>query len=242
MCSLSYTAASPLDSCPSDPILLVAMTTTFRIGVTRDFLKADGTLGFGDIGLDLLDEAPRVEWEFLAENTTELRPDQIRGYDGLLVLASIVSAETLQGADKLAIVARFGVGYDSVDVAACNERGVLLTITPDGVRRPVAVMALTYLLALSHKMLAKDRLVREGRWHERLDYIGMGVIGRTLGLVGLGNIGREICTLAKPFGIRCIAADPFVDAAQAQRRWCRTGRTRPVAAKRRLRLHLLCPH
>ena len=107
------------------------MTTTFCIGVTRDFLKADGTLGFGDIGLDLLDEAP------IAENTTELRPDQIRGYDGLLVLAPIVSAETLQGADKLALIARFGVGYDSVDVAACNELGVLLTITPDGVRRPV---------------------------------------------------------------------------------------------------------
>ncbi len=191
------------------------MTTTFRIGVTRDFLKADDTLGFGDIGLDLLDESPKVEWEFLAENTTELRPDQIRGYDGLLVLASTVSAETLQGADKLAIIARFGVGYDSVDVAACNEQGVLLTITPDGVRRPVAVMALTYLLALSHKMLAKDRLVREGRWHERLDYIGMGVTDRTLGLIGLGNIGREICTLATPFGIRCIAADPFVDTEQA---------------------------
>ena len=46
------------------------MTATFRIGVTRDFLKADGTLGFGDIGLDLLDEAPTVKWEFLAENTT----------------------------------------------------------------------------------------------------------------------------------------------------------------------------
>ena len=77
-------------------------------------------------------------------------------------------------------------------------------------------MALTYLLALSHKMLAKDRLVREGRWHERLDYIGMGVTDRTLGLVGLGNIGREICTLATPFGIRCIAADPFVDTEQAR--------------------------
>ena len=192
------------------------MATTFRIGITRDFLKADGTLGFGDIGLDLLDESPKVEWEFLAENTTELRPDQIRGYDALLVLTSAISAETLQGADELALVARFGVGYDSVDVAACNEQGVLLTITPDGVRRPVAVVALTYLLALSHKMLAKDRLVREGRWNERLDYMGMGVTGRTLGLVGLGNIGREICTLAKPFGLRCIAADPFVSAAEAR--------------------------
>ena len=193
------------------------MSTNFRAGVTRDFLKADGTLSFGDIGLDLLSEAPGVEWEFLAENTTPLRPEQIRGYDGLIVLAPEINAETLRGAEQLAIIARFGVGYDSVDVDACNEQGVLLTITPDGVRRPVAVMALTYLLALSHKMLAKDRLVRAGRWNERLDYMGMGVTGRTLGLIGLGNIGREICTLAQPFGIHCIAADPFLDSAEAQR-------------------------
>ena len=192
------------------------MSSTFRISVTRDFLKADGTLGFGDIGLDLLDEAVNVEWEFLAENTTALRPDQIRGYDGLLVLAPLVSAETLAGADALAVIARFGVGYDNIDVPACNEKGIVLTITPDGVRRPVAVMALTYLLALSHRMLAKDRLVREGRWSERLDYMGMGVTGRMLGLVGLGNIGREICTLAKPFEIECIAADPFLDIDQAR--------------------------
>lgn len=192
------------------------MATTFRIGVTRDFLKADGTLGFGDIGLDLFDEAPGVEWEFLAENTPELRPDQISGYNGLLVLGPTISAATLQGADQLAVIARFGVGYDSVDVAACNEHAIVLTITPDGVRRPVAVMALTYVLALSHRVLAKDRLVREGRWHERLDYMGMGVTGRTLGLIGLGNIGREICTLAKPFEINCIAADPFLNAEDAR--------------------------
>ena len=73
-------------------------------------------------------------------------------------------------------------------MAACNERGVLLTITPDCVRRTVAVMALTYLLAL---MLAKDRLVREGRWHERLDYMGMGVT-RTLGLVGRQYRPRDL--------------------------------------------------
>ena len=85
----------PLIAARQGPILFVAMTTTFRIGVTRDFLKADDTLGFGDIGSPTcIDESPKVEWEFLAENTTELRPDQIRGYDGLLVLASTVSAET----------------------------------------------------------------------------------------------------------------------------------------------------
>src|SRR6476661_684973 len=84
----------------------------FRVGVTRDFLKADGTLGFGDINLGYLDENPQVEWEFLAENTPELRADQVRDYDAILVLGARVSAATLAGSERLAVVARFGVGYD----------------------------------------------------------------------------------------------------------------------------------
>ena len=170
--------------------VLGAMSERFRVGVTRDFLKPDGTIGFGDIGLGLLDAAPGVDWEFLAEDTRELRGDQVAAYDALLVLTPRVSAATLAGADRLAIVARFGVGYDNVDVPACTAAGVLLSITPDGVRRPVAASVMAFLLALSHKLLIKDRLTRAGRWAERLDHMGMGLTGRTLGVVGLGNIGR----------------------------------------------------
>src|SRR5690349_2211992 len=111
---------------------------TFRVGVTRDFLKPDGTLGFGDINLGLLDENPQVAWEFLAEDTAELRADQVRDYDALIVLSARVTAATLADAGRLAVVARFGVGYDSVDVEACTRASAILTITPDGVRRPVA--------------------------------------------------------------------------------------------------------
>ena len=71
------------------------MATPFRVGVTRDFLKPDGTLGFGDINLGLLDADPKITWEFLAENTTELRADQVRDYDALLVLSARVTAATL---------------------------------------------------------------------------------------------------------------------------------------------------
>jgi D-3-phosphoglycerate dehydrogenase len=191
------------------------MSQTFRVGVTRDFLKPDGTLGFGDIGLSLLEKAPGVACEFLAENTPELRADQVKDYDALLVLAPRVTAATLQDADRLTVVARFGVGYDNVDVEACTERGVLLTITPDGVRRPVAVAALTFVLALSHRLLIKDRLTRAGRWAEKLDHMGMGVTGRTLGVIGLGNIGREVFTLARPFGMRHLAYDPYATPAEA---------------------------
>ena len=192
------------------------MPQPFRVGLTRDFLNQDGNLSYGDIGLGLLDQAPDVEWEFLPENTTELRPDQIEGYDALLVQSPRVSATTLEGSERLAVVARFGVGYDNVDVPACTRAGVLLTITPDGVRRPVATSVITFLLALSHRLLQKDRLTREGRWLERLDYMGQGISGRTLGVLGFGNIGKEVFRMAAPFGMRHLTFDPNVSPEEAR--------------------------
>jgi D-3-phosphoglycerate dehydrogenase len=188
--------------------------TLFRAGVTRDFLKPDGTMGFPDIGLDLFAQAG-VSWEFLPVSTAELRPEDVRDYDGLLVLAPKVTAATLAGADRLKIVARFGVGTDNVDVEACTRAGIVLTITPEGVRRPVAIAAITFLLALSHKLLIKDRLTRAGRWAEKLDHTGQGVTGRTLGILGLGNIGLEVATLARPLGMSVVGHDPWADPAAA---------------------------
>jgi D-3-phosphoglycerate dehydrogenase len=184
----------------------------FRVGVTRDFLKPDGTCGFGDIGLGLLDAAG-IPWEFLSASGPEVPTEAARDFDGLLVLAPKVTARTLEGVGRLRVVARFGVGFDNVDVMACTRAGVLLTITPEGVRRPVAVAALTFLLALTHKLLVKDRLTRAGRWAEKLDHHGRGVTGRTLGILGLGNIGRELATLARPLGMTVQAHDPWADPA-----------------------------
>jgi D-3-phosphoglycerate dehydrogenase len=193
------------------------MHKPFRLGLTRDFLKPDGSLGFGDIGLDVLAENSQIEREFLPDYGQELPAEVANQFDALLVLAPRVTATTLENCDRLAIVARFGVGYDNVDVPACTRNNVLLTITPAGVRRPVAVSALTLLLALSHKLLAKDRMTREGRWHEKLDQMGVGLTGRTFGLIGLGNIGREILRVVAPLDMRPVAFDPFVspDAARA---------------------------
>lgn len=120
-----------------------------------------------------------------------------------------ITVATLSQCERLAIVARFGVGFDNVDIDACTNADVLLTITPDGVRRPVAVSALAMLMALSHRLLEKDRLTREGRWHEKLNYMGIGLTGRTLGSVGFGNIGQEIARIAAPLGMRLVAHDPF---------------------------------
>lgn len=192
------------------------MTAAIRVGLTGDFLKADGSLGFGDIGLDVLSEDPRIQYEFLPPCGAEVPRELADDFDALLVLAPRVSAATLEGCRNLALIARFGVGYDNVDVAACTRNDVLLTITPSGVRRPVAVSALTLMLAIAHQLLIKDRLTREGRWHDKMNHMGVGLTGRTLGLIGLGNIGREILRVSAPLEMRNIAFDPFVTPEAAR--------------------------
>ena len=103
--------------------------SVFRVGVTRDFLGPDGTSDLDDFAGPLFDEAG-LQWEYIAENTPVLQATQVQDYDALLVLGTGITAETFTGADKLSIIARFGVGYDKVDVKACTENGVLLTIAP----------------------------------------------------------------------------------------------------------------
>lgn len=192
------------------------MAVPFRVGLTRDFLNAEGELGFGDIGLDVLSSDPRIHTEFLPDFGSELPLEVGQQFDALLVLAPKITAKTLSAASRLSIIARFGVGYDNVDVPSCTGHDVLLTITPAGVRRPVAVSALTLMLALAHRLPQKDRLTREGRWHDKLQEMGMGMTGRTLGLIGLGNIGREVVRVVEPLEMRLVGFDPFVTADAAR--------------------------
>jgi len=184
------------------------MNSSFRVALTRDFLKSDGTISFGDIGLDRLDKTPGITWEFLDKDNSPIHAEQLNDYDALLLLGSEINAQSVVDNDRLALIARFGVGYDNVDLKACTENGILVSVTPNGVRRPVAIAALTYILALSQKMLQRDSLVRTGRWHERMDNVGIGLNNRTIGLIGLGNIGRELCGLLQNFGVRILASDP----------------------------------
>jgi phosphoglycerate dehydrogenase-like enzyme len=188
----------------------------FRVALTGDFLAPEGTVGLGDIGLDLLARQPGVSYEFLQRfGGGELPAGSLSDYDAVIVLGARVSAASLEAAPRLRVIARFGVGYDSVDVDACTTAGVLLTITPDGVRRPVATAALALLLALAHRLPDKDRLVRTDRWNEKIKFMGTGLIGRTLGVIGWGNIGRELTRIVEPFGFQRLATDPFVDGATA---------------------------
>ena len=186
----------------------------FRVALSRDILTRDGEPSFGKGPLALLAGDPRIDWEFLPEQVDEITPDIMARYDGLYVNSPRVTAASVARADLRAkIVARHGVGYDSVDVRALAAKGVVATNTPIAVRRPVAVAALTFIFALAGRLVEKDRLTRAGRWHERTNWMGLGLTTRTLGVIGAGGIGRELLALARPFGWKMLVADPYVDTA-----------------------------
>ena len=153
----------------------------------------------------------------------------LEGFDALILLdAPLRRVAASRTGGRLAVVARFGVGYDNVDVAACTAAGIALVITPEGVRRPVAVSILTFVLALAGKLIIKDRLTRQGPdgWAQRSDHMGIGLTGRTLGQLGVGNIGAEVFRLAAPFGMRLIAHDPYADPRAGRRSRRRVGGSR----------------
>lgn len=185
------------------------MAQKFRIGITRDFLSPDGKLVFKDIGLSLLDGAEHVEYEFFPELHRPVKPEQLRDYDGVMSLGPRYTSESFAGADRLIAIGRFGVGYEMIDLQAATAANVAIFITPDGVRRPVAESVLTLMLALSKKLLIKDQLTRAGRWREHFHHVGTLIGGRTLGIIGVGNIGAEVVRLIKPFEMRVLAFDPY---------------------------------
>ncbi|MBR8640566.1 dehydrogenase [Streptomyces tuirus] len=188
-----------------------------RVGVSRDFLDADGRNVWGDIRLGELDAAC-IDWHYLPRTTGELLAADVDGLDAVLFAAPAVTERTFAGATRPPLLfARFGVGYDTVDLDACTRHGALVTITPDGARRPVATAALALLLAVLHNLVAKDRLVREGRWAEKEQWMGQGLTGRRIGLLGLGNTAGDLVELLRPFGAEIIAYDPYCLPATAER-------------------------
>jgi D-3-phosphoglycerate dehydrogenase len=190
----------------------------FRIAVSGDFRKADGTPTYPSFDLSPITENPRVELVWVDPVDGAMPPGPLEDCDALILLTSRFGPGSAPKGGRLALVARFGVGYDSVDIPTCDAHAIALTITPDGVRRPVAVSIITYVLALSQKLLIKDRLCRQGPegWARRGDHMGVGLVGKTLGQLGLGNIGAETFRLAAPFGMRLIAHDPYANEALAR--------------------------
>ncbi len=195
------------------------MTTVarpFTVALTGDFYDSVGRPRYRDLGLSLLKPHAHITHKVFAEHRPEIAAEQLAGAQGVIVLTPKVTAASVASADDLLVIARFGVGYDAVDVAACTAADVLVTITTGAVDRSVAEAVVGWMIALTHHVRVKDRLVRAGQWDQRSQYMGCELRDRTLGLVGLGGIARAVVRLLAPFGLRQVLAfDPFVPPSVA---------------------------
>ncbi len=189
----------------------------FRIALSADFREADGSPTFPDFDLTPLQESGDVEYQYIDVEDGRISAAAVEDFDALILLMPLFDAASIPASDRLSLVARFGVGYDTVDTQACTEAGIAVAITPDGVRRPVAASILTLILSMAGKLFIKDKLVRQGPegFNRRVDHMGVGLVGKTLGSVGMGNIGAEVFRLCAPLDMTFIAHDPWADPALA---------------------------
>ncbi len=190
----------------------------FIVALTADFYDGTGAPKFRDIGLSVLAEQPHIEQRVFKEHRKQIGADQIEDAQGVIVLTPDVTAASVSKSDNLLVMARFGVGYDSVDVKACTAADVLVTITTGAVDRPVAEAAIGWMIALGHNVRIKDNLVRTGKWDERSKHMGRELRDRTLGVIGLGGIAQKLIELLRGFGMKQpLAFDPFVTEAAASK-------------------------
>ncbi len=155
-----------------------------------------------------VDYAPGLSPEDLAA--------KIADYDGLVVRsASKVNAEVLAGAANLKAVGRAGIGVDNIDVEAATQRGIVVMNTPGGNAITTAEHALALLFALARKIPAADSSTQAGRW-EKSRFMGVELTGKTLGIIGCGNIGSIVADRAQGLKMHVLAYDPYLSPERAE--------------------------
>ncbi|MCX7629472.1 MAG: phosphoglycerate dehydrogenase [Geminicoccaceae bacterium] len=140
----------------------------------------------------------------------------IKDYDGLVVRsATKVTAEVLAAAERLQVVGRAGIGVDNIDLEAATARGVIVMNTPFGNAVTTAEHTISLMLAMCRQIPAADRSTRAGKW-EKSRFLGVELMGKTLGLIGCGNIGSIVADRAQGLKMRVIVYDPYLGPERAK--------------------------
>jgi D-3-phosphoglycerate dehydrogenase len=164
-------------------------------------------------GIELFRSQPG--WNVIVSNPKEYQP-HLATADALLVRSVVqVNPDVLSKAPKLKVVGRAGVGVDNVDLDAATAAGVLVMNTPGGNAISVAEHTLALMLAMARRIPQANASTRSGKW-EKKKFMGNELRGKTLGIVGLGSIGREVAKRARAFEMRIVAHDPYVTSKIAQ--------------------------
>lgn len=181
-----------------------------RQGETRNVL-AVGRIH--PAGIDKLAAAPGVSVTEIEQEAQALA-DAIGAADAVIVRTARIDRSLIARANRLQIVARHGVGFDAVDVAALGERRIPLATVGDANARTVAEHTLYLMLAAAKRGLEFDRLTRAGEWQGDGGVVGRDLYGKTAVIVGQGRVGRLVVGLCRAFGMRVRVFDPHVDAAR----------------------------
>ena len=154
------------------------------------------------------------EQGFEVEVNTGLSPEElkqaIKGVSGLVIRsATKVTPDLLEAADSLKVVGRAGTGLDNVDIPACTEKGVIVMNTPGQNSNAAAELAMGHIFALSRHIARGTHGMKEGKW-EKKQLRGRELKGKTLGVVGMGNIGRILAELGRGVKMNTIGFDPYI--------------------------------
>lgn len=152
---------------------------------------------------------PRLEAKRGARSATEM-PDVLGGAVAAIVSTDPFDAAVLAASPRLRVIARVGVGVDSIDVDAATARGVAVTITPGANEATVADHTVALMLAALRRLCEHDGAVRDGRWNRTGRHTPWLLTGSTVGLVGFGQIGRTVARRLAGFDVRVLATDPIV--------------------------------
>jgi D-3-phosphoglycerate dehydrogenase len=168
-----------------------------------------------DSGLQPLRDAGIAVEKRVGLGQNELR-EALADCAGLVVRSETkVTSELMDSATSLRVVGRAGVGVDNIDVPAATERGIVVMNAPDGNTITTAEHTMALLIALARRVPQANSSLKAGRW-DRKAFIGVELQGKTLGIVGMGRIGRTVAARARAFGMKIVAFDPFIAPEQAR--------------------------
>lgn len=202
----------------------------FDLLFSGDFLNAEGKVANGYLGEDLLAAAPHVRWGFIMEQSPvklgdaygeqlyrlQLEPQQVSAADGIVIIRPYVRRSAFaNGADRLTVIGRAGVGTDKIDLAACTENDVAVFNAPESLTHSTASAAFLLMLSLAKRLPAQERMARSGNWQNQASVTGDDLVGQTLGIIGLGRISWEFIRLVKPFEMRVLAYSRHCSPAEA---------------------------
>ncbi len=156
-----------------------------------------------DAGIKILEKFAHIK---LASSISEdALVKEVVDVDGIIVrVPAVITRKVIESAKKLKVIGRFGVGYDNIDVEAATEHGVVVTYTPGANTLSVAEYTVALMFALAKYIFAADRALRARRWDMRLAYPGIELANKTLGIIGLGEIGAEVARLSRAIGMDVI--------------------------------------